>query len=375
MKFILALTLLLCLYQVMEAKPADQGGQKLPPKGDAWGEHKKKYALHLSDDEDKERKGHFLKADAIIKKHNAEGHKSKLAHNHLSHMSEAEKKQLRGAIPPTQSRFAEISERSDTAVADTLDWRNVNGKDYLAPIQNQGQCGSCWTFSATASLESRWAIKYGYVPKLSEQNIVDCCHTGNSDQSGCNGGWYNNAWDYVASSKGHAVGEITGTNQNALPKPYPGQDYLSGYPYTAKPGTCAFTGNYGAYTWPYSTPNSYYKKSASHNIKANSPAAFKAALQSGPISVAIDASGSTFSYYKSGTIEASQCGTTIDHAVNVIGYGSDSNGKYWLMRNSWGTGWGENGYMKFERTDEEGSLGTCGVLQYGAYPNMLWTKN
>jgi len=370
MKIILALTLL-CLYQIIEAKPADRGEQVLPEKGDAWEEHKKKHGLHLKGDEEKERKGHFLKADAIIKKHNAEGHKSKLAHNHLSHMSEAEKKQLRGAIVPTQSRVADVFERCDdnTDVAE-LDWRNVNGTDYLAPIQNQGQCGSCWTFSATAALESRWAIKYGYVPKLSEQNIVDCCHAGDSDRSGCQGGWYTTAWDYVASNKGYSVGPITGSNPNYFPKPYVGQDLLSQYPYTAMAGTCDFKGYIGAYTWAYSTPNSNYRNSASHDIEANSPAAFKAALQSGPISVAIDASGSTFGYYKSGTIEASQCGTSLDHAVNVIGYGTDSNGKYWLMRNSWGTGWGENGYMKFERTDEEGSVGTCGVLMNGAYPNM-----
>jgi len=268
MKLILALTLL-CLYQLIEAKPADP----TPPEhGSGWEEHKKQHGLKLSDDEEGVRKGHFLKADAIIKAHNAAGHKSKLAHNHLSHMSEAEKKVLRGARPPKESRSdeIEISERCDDNinVADSLDWRNVNGTDYLAPIQNQGQCGSCWTFSATASLESRWAIKHnGNVPKLSEQNIVDCCHAGSSSRSGCKGGWYWDAWDYVASEKGFSVGPITGKNPAGLPKNSIGQDYLSTYPYTAEAGTCKFSGkNWGAYSWYYNTKGSQYSRSASHSI-------------------------------------------------------------------------------------------------------------
>jgi len=370
MKIAVALTLL-CLYQLIEAKAA---GSKRSVVGDSWEQHKNKHGLHnLSADEEKERKGNFLKADAIIKAHNAAGHKCKLAHNHLSHLSEAEKKQMRGAIPPEKTRSAEISDRSDdTPTADSLDWRNVNGKNYVSPIQNQGQCGSCWAFSATASLESRWAIKNGGdVPKLSEQNIVDCCHpySNRPPSNGCNGGWYEMAWNYVASKKGFGVWEITGYNPYALPKPVIGQDLLSQYPYTAKAGTCKFTaGAVGATTLPITGP--YNNVEASHTIKAYSPAAFKTALKTGPISVAIDASGHTFQYYKTGTIEASQCGTSIDHAVNVIGYGSDSNGKYWILRNSWGTGWGEEGYAKFERTDEEGSKGTCAVLMFGNYPNI-----
>jgi len=380
MKLILALTLL-CLYQIIEAKPSEP---KEPERASAWEEHKKKHGLNnLSAAEEKERKGHYDAADDFINTHNAAGHKSKMAHNHLSHMSESEKKQLRGAVIPAQSRLDEIpivvDDRCDPNDIAVIDWRDVNGTNYLAPIQNQGQCGSCWAFSATASLESRWAIKHGGdVPKLSEQNIVDCCHkySTSAPSNGCNGGFYCLAWSYVASHKGFSVGSMTGENPAALPKPVAGQDYESQYPYTAKAGTCAFTGNVTVYTVPYNTTvyswviDSTGKNSATYAIKQKSPAAFKAALQSGPISVAIDATGNVFNYYKSGTIEASQLGTSIDHAVNMIGYGSDSNGKYWLMRNSWGTGWGESGYMKFERTDEEGSVGTGAVLMYGMYPSV-----
>jgi len=377
----------LCLGQMLEAAPPSS-----PPPAERSGtytydDHIKKFGIHHSAEEEPATRANFAKADAFIKKHNADTRRtSVMAHNHLSTLHESEKKAMRGAIRPkpatTKSRaiVAEVAE--DRSYPASLDWRN-NGGNFLAPIQNQGQCGSCWTFSASATLESRWAIVHGMagnVPKLSEQNLVDCCHTGNSDASGCDGGWYSNAWAYTASKKGSSVGEMTMENQATLPKSIRGQNYLVDYPYTGEGGqSCKFSSadGVGAYATGYSigeemyyTNSLYYTTSASHTVTANSPSAIKAALQTGPISVAIDASNNTFSYYKSGTIQADDCGTTIDHAVNIIGYGSDDNGDYWLMRNSWGTDWGLDGYMKFARTDTEGSKGTCGVQQDGAYPNV-----
>jgi len=407
MKFLLALNLL-CLCHGIESMSS------ISKKSD-YEEHKARFGLKYSVEEDHARKMNFDKADAIIKAHNADPKKtSKLAHNPLSTLHEHEKKQLRGAVIPKENRQKEkktlplkmkksttyqptsntteveeqaisVSEPSNLkhirkrreAYPKSLDWRSYKGTNYLAPIQNQGKCGSCWTFSATASLESRWAfVNKKPVPKLSEQNIVDCCHTGSSDGNNCNGGWYTDAWNYVASNKGFSVGPITGTNKAALPKPHMGQDYLSTYPYTGKGGQkCKFSGNsIGGTSWSYKTPGQQYKRSASYNIKPNSPAAFKKALQSGPISVAIDASGDKFSYYKKGILQASDCGIKLDHAVNVIGYGSDADGDFWLMRNSWGTDWGLQGYMKFQRTDKEGSPGTCGLLQAAAYPNVVKDK-
>jgi len=353
-----------------------KGGQKGDDNDKEWADHKKKY--NIPDAEEAERKENYDAADAFIKAHNADPTKTSImAHNHLSHLHESEKKILRGhrELENTPLKNSSVADRIAPDVRSSypasLDWRDYNGNNYLSPIQNQGQCGSCWTFSATATLESRWAIvNGGSVPKLSEQNIVDCCHTQSSCQSGCNGGNVVNAWAYVASYKDFSVGWITGTNTCGLPKAFAGQERESDYPYTGKGGTCKFSNtwsNIGAYTSYYNTI--YYNKprDASYDITANSPSAFKKALQSGPVSVAIDASASSFSYYSSGTIQAYECGTSLDHAVNVIGYGSDSNGDFWLLRNSWGTGWGLSGYMKFARTDYDGP-GTCGVLKQGSYP-------
>jgi len=387
MKLIASLTLL-CLFHALPAARIPEERQSSEAPGPAvvtpstnqytWEEHKLKYGLEFSDDEEVVRRGHFDAADTFIQQYNSEGgHTASMAHNHLSHKSDDEIKQLRGAIPPPP-RNATARNAGLPALAldrasypSSLDWRDKDGKTYVNNIKDQGECGSCWTFSATASLESRWAILNGWLPSLSEQNLVDCVHTGSSDSSGCNGGWYTNAWDYVASYKGFAVGSITGTNPAGLPKKYSGQDLESYYKYTGEAGTCAFKANYiGAYTSDYKTI--YYNQpySASHDIAENSPSAMIEALQTGPISVAIDASGNSFTYYSAGTLKASECGTNLDHAVNVIGYGSDSNGDYWLLRNSWGTTWGLEGYFKFARTSTEGSEGTCGVQKSAAYPNV-----
>jgi len=377
MNLILALTLL-CMCQLLQASPAERSEESRTTSEYDYEQHKKRY--NIPDEEDEERKANFDIADAFIKAHNADPTKTSiLAHNHLSHKSEAEKKTLRGhkelsadQKPEVKAEREEIDAAEERSYPSSLDWRDYNGINYVSPIQNQGQCGSCWTFSSTATLESRWAIVNGWtsVPKLSEQNIVDCCHTGSSTQTGCDGGNVVNAWAYVASKKGLSVGWITGTNSAALPKATKGQEYESVYPYKGVGGTCKFSNNWnniGAYTSYYDTIYWNMPRSASYNIKANSPSEFKKALQDGPVSVAIDASGSTFNYYSGGTMQASECGTSLDHAVNVIGYGSDSNGDYWLMRNSWGTDWGLSGYMKFARTDSDGP-GTCGVLKQGSYP-------
>jgi len=91
------------------------------------------------------------------------------------------------------------------------------------------------------------------------------------------------------------------------------------------------------------------------------------AVAQGPVSVGIDASGDVFQSYKTGHITANECGTNLDHAVQIMGYGTDSLGDYWLLKNSWGTGWGEDGFFKFERQSYN-SEGTCGVLMNGEYP-------
>jgi len=364
--------------------------------GSDWASHKAKYDLKFSSDADEAAaKANYDKVDAMIQQHNSESHSYSIGHNEFSHLSDEAKASMNGAKiehkrPGVERAF--VSKRKRSSLPSSIDWRNYNGENYVNTPLNQGQCGSCWTFSGTTVLESRYAIKYGAdkLVQLSEQNIVDCCHPGTSTSSGCDGGWYTNAWAYAASGNGEWSGDITGSNSLYLPKNLKGQNLLSSYPYTAKYGTCAFKNSasdigvampainetqvkYG-YTWTWSN-NAWHKKYlyktekvSSVSVTASDNDAMMEAVAEGPVSVAIEVINK-FYYYTGGIFESAGCGTSLDHAVQIIGYGSDSTGAYWLMKNSWGTSWGDGGYFKFERkTASTKWSGTCGVLLQGAYP-------
>lgn len=419
MKLILSLALVCVLVcQLLDASPVIEDRDQ-----DAkYEDHKKTQGLTFTGEEDDRRRAEFKATDDHINAHNADPTKtSTLVHNQLSTMHAHEVATMNGYkqtdyTPPTEPASSRmIADRSEPT---NLDWRDNNG-DYLSPIQSQGQCGSCWTFSATATLESRWAINHGLTTpiKLSEQCLVDCAHYGTTKANTCRtGGNYNTAWSWVAGIAGQYIGggTITGTNSAALPKPTTGQNLESKYPYVDsnyKSGdaahSCGFAVSKGndvssslhttttaasKYCSWWSTPWSWtsstgwvagtkycseYTHTAAtttyhgaYSITANSPSAMKTALQSGPVSVSIYAGGSSFQQYGSGILQEADCpGTDLDHAVNLIGYGEDGSGNlYWLGRNSWGT-WGDEGYFKFERKTTE-SVGTCGVLREGAYPVM-----
>ena len=186
----------------------------------------------------------------------------------------------------------------------------------VSGVKNQGQCGSCWAFSATGVMES-WARKKGQSVNLSEQQLVDCSKSyGNH---GCNGGWPSSALKYVIA-KGIAS--------------------QSEYPYTARDGSCRKDG--GSFR-------------ISGQSSASGCSGLQNAIQSGPVSVTVDANN--WSSYRSGVF--SNCGKSIDHAVLLVGIVSGN----WKIKNSWGTSWGESGYIRLA------SSNTCGVCSYaGAVP-------
>lgn len=128
------------------------------------------------------------------------------------------------------------------------------------------------------------------------------------------------------------------------------------YPYTGSTGSCKYNSAYGVMRV------SNYKK-----IPANDPAAHLAAVQNGPIDVAISATSSTLQLYRGGIITSTACGTTLNHAVNIVGYGEENGIPYWILRNSWGTNWGESGYFRILRQTTSGP-GICGIMQLSSYP-------
>ncbi|KAK9050238.1 hypothetical protein SSX86_030790 [Deinandra increscens subsp. villosa] len=226
-----------------------------------------------------------------------------------------------------------------TAVPTSVDWRK---KGAVTPIKDQGQCGKqhklcrcCWAFSAVAAMEGITQLKTGKLVSLSEQELVDC-DTSGVDQ-GCEGGLMDNAFDFIISNKGLT----TETN----------------YPYTGVDGTCNSN----------EESNHAATITGHEDVPANSETALLKAVASQPVSVAIDASGSDFQFYSSGVFKG-DCGTELDHGVTAVGYGTSDDGtKYWLVKNSWGTSWGLEGYIMMQR-DVEAKEGICGIAMQASYP-------
>ena len=229
-----------------------------------------------------------------------------------------------------------------------IDWRT---KGVVSDIRTQSQCGSCYAFSAVSTLESAIAIKTGKLYDLSEQEIVSCSvKYGNLK---CNGGYYNSVWNFVKDNNGICS--------------------ESDYPYTSGNGD-------GGSCIKECTPVSGTKVQSYVDVTSNSDTAMMTALTVGPISIAIEADQKSFQLYNSGIYSDYEgCNANsktngidtqpnIDHAVVLVGYGSENGQDYYILRNSWDTSWGENGYMRIIRGSKYGPYGVCGVLYDPMYP-------
>ncbi|XP_027071829.1 senescence-specific cysteine protease SAG39-like [Coffea arabica] len=222
-----------------------------------------------------------------------------------------------------------------SAVPASMDWRK---KGAVTGVKDQGQCGCCWAFSAVAAMEGINQLTTGKLISLSEQELVDCDTAG--EDEGCGGGLMDDAFKFIIKNKGLT----TETN----------------YPYQGTDGTC--NANKEA--------NHAAKITGYEDVPADSEAALLKAVANQPVSVAIDASGSAFQFYSSGVFTG-DCGTELDHGVTAVGYGTSTDGtKYWLVKNSWGSSWGENGYIRMQR-DIDAKEGLCGIAMQASYPTGL----
>lgn len=216
-------------------------------------------------------------------------------------------------------------------IPDEWDWRK---KGFVTNVKNQGECGSCWAFSATGSLEGQVKRKTGTLTSLSEQNLIDC--TKPQGNEGCTGGLMTRSFLYVIRNHG--------------------LDTEKSYPYEGKEGQCRFK-------------NSTIGATCKHYIKISSGKEddLKAAVATvGPISVAIHANDK-FMSYKSGIYDDPHCKAKhFNHGVLVVGYGSENGNDYWIVKNSWGEEWGKEGYILMARNKGD----QCGIASFASYPIM-----
>jgi C1A family cysteine protease len=262
-------------------------------------------------------------------------------------------KQLRVQFPTAEwgiTQFADWTEeefksiltfkRSEDAVPSNTTAQSINSgsapsayswlsysKNVVTPVYNQGQCGSCWAFSATEQIESMWALAGNALTQLSMQQIVSC----DKYDDGCGGGNPYSAYKYVEQAGGI--------------------ESYSAYPYVDSAGittACKFNKQYIVAQisgW------NYVSQSASTEAQMVTKL-----YQNGPVSVCVDASA--WSSYTGGVYPASACGKQLDHCVEAEGYNIGGSSPYWIIRNSWGTSWGQAGYMNLQYGKD-----ACGVAQ------------
>jgi len=265
------------------------------------------------------RKAIFAAKDAEINEINADVTNTfTVGHNEFSTWSADEMKRLNGFKAWTRQV---VDVENNTPLSDEVNWVT---KGAVTPVKNQGSCGSCWSFSSTGCMEGAWFIKTGTLLSLSEQELVDCDHNGSM---GCNGGSMEGAFDWYETNK---------------------SELESQYAYTAKNGTCQES----SYTGQFNSTG--YK-----TITANSSSALHASIEAGPTSIAIEADKMVFQMYTSGVLNSTKCGTNLDHGVLAVGYGTENGQDYYLVKNSWGASWGDQGYLKIASNGD--GEGICGI--------------
>jgi len=286
----------------------------------------------------------------FVHKHNMGGHSYTLAMNQFGDLTKKEFTQRNGYVShklnnKPKARLGHVSHvnhEADGHVRNptSVDWR---AKGAVTGVKDQGQCGSCWSFSATGSIEGVWAISNnGQITPLSEQQLMDCSTSyGNA---GCEGGMMDPAFQYVIDNGGITT--------------------EADYAYTAKDGSCLVNSS-----TVYSARLSSYQ-----DVTLYSDSAMETAVARQPVSIAIEADQQSFQFYSSGVYNDSSCGTQLDHGVLIVGYGVEGNQEYWIVKNSWGPSWGDAGYIRIARVPDSSipsggeNDGICGVYMAPSYP-------
>jgi len=292
-----------------------------------------KYNKKYDADEFLDRYNVFKTNAKLIEDHNAGQHDYSMGMNEFGDLTFEEFRNRYTGFLGKRSEFARSQNLHQIipgrALASSLDW---SSKGAVTPVKNQGQCGSCWAFSTTGSVEGVTQISSGKLVSLSEQQLVDCA--GAEGNQGCNGGLMDYGFEYIIKNGG--------------------LDTETDYRYTAQDGACN-----RAKAGKKNSPIKGYK-----DITVGSEAALMDAVNLNPVSIAIEADQSGFQFY-SGGVFSGNCGHQLDHGVLLVGYGTDAGKDYWKVKNSWGQSWGESGYIRLVRGKNQ-----CGLADAASYPTV-----
>ena len=291
-------------------------------------QHKKIYAAS----EELLRFGIFVENVEKINRLNAENDSVKFAINKFADLTGHEFSSIyaSGTFTENHSKFVQANTitLAEGDLPKAVDWRN---KGAVTPVKDQGKCGSCWAFSAVGVLEGFYFINNGTLLSFSEQQLIDCDVAYNM---ACSGGWPYHALMY--------------TGQN-------GMETESDYPYVANDdGNCTYNRANAVQT------NKGYKFLAKKSVQV------KTALVNSPVSVAVEADQDIFQFYKSGVV-VSKCGSNVNHAVLAVGYEKVGVEEAFIVKNSWGTSWGQDGYIYISTYGLANfGNGVCGILSQAA---------
>lgn len=225
------------------------------------------------------------------------------------------------------------SSASEQGTAEYVNW---NDRGAVTPVKDQGLCGSCWAFSVAGALESHTKIRTGQLVRLSEQNLLDCSTNSRYQNHGCFGGWMPLTFKYVIDNGGI--------------------DTEASYPYLGYLDRCKFS--------PYTVGARCF---GFFRVPDSEITLREVVGNIGPVSVAFDALRPSFKFYGGGVYYDPSCGSSpnpLNHAVLAIGYGGDYAGPYWILKNSWGTSWGERGFFRLAR--DRGNH--CRIASAAFYP-------
>ncbi|KAG9453407.1 hypothetical protein H6P81_006311 [Aristolochia fimbriata] len=302
--------------------------------------------VYKSPDEKKQRFQIFKSNVEFIDSFNRAGDKFyRLSVNQFADLTNEEFKASRNGFKLPSQRKVENNNNipsisfnylNESEVASRMDWRKQGA---VTPIKDQDQCGCCWAFSAVAAMEGLTKIKTGKLVSLSEQELVDCDKAGQN--AGCAGGLMDDAFTFIKQ-----IGGLTSEES---------------YPYKGVEGTC---------NSKMESKHDSVKIEGYEDVLANSEKSLMKAVARQPVSVAIDASGLRFQFYTGGIFpgEDNDCGTDLDHGVTAVGYGTSKDGvQYWIVKNSWGTKWGEKGYIRMKK-GVKAKEGACGIAMKASYP-------